>query len=66
MIELTVEQMQAMEQTKGPLHLRNPKTQEVYVLIRHDVYELTCSIVGGGPGRVWDDAADEDLIRKKP
>ena len=65
MIELTADQIRAMEvQEKGPLHLLNPKTQEVYVLIRQDVYNLTRSIVGGGPGQVWDDVADDDLIRK--
>ena len=65
MIELTPEQVQAMEGQKSPLHVLNPKTQEVYVLIRQDVYKLTCSIVGGGPGKVWDDTADDDLIEKK-
>src|SRR6266545_788040 len=34
MIELTAEQVQAMEGQKSPLHILNPKTQEVYVLIR--------------------------------
>ena len=53
-----------MEQAQGPLQVVNPKTQEVYFLIRQDVYQLTCSIIGGGKGRVWDDEADDDLIRK--
>jgi hypothetical protein len=66
MIELTQEQALAMEQEKAPLQVLNPRTQEVYVLIRHDVYKLTCSIVGGGPGKVWDDEADEGLIRERP
>ncbi len=66
MIELTETQVQALEAQKSPLHLVNPATQEVFVLIRKDVYDLTCSIVGGGPGRVWDDEADNDLIRKRP
>jgi hypothetical protein len=65
MIELTAEMIQAMEQDKAPLHVLNPRTSEVYVLIRQDIYKLTCSIVGGGKGRVWDDTADEDLIQKK-
>ena len=64
MIELTEAQVQALEAQKSPLHLVNPATREVFVLIRKDVYDLTCSIVGGGPGRVWDDEADDDLIRK--
>jgi hypothetical protein len=66
MIELTDEQVRAMAECQGPLQVMNPKTQEVFVLIRKDVYDLTCSIVGGDKGRVWDDAADDDLIRKKP
>jgi hypothetical protein len=32
------------------------------VLIPKRVYDLTCKIVGGGPGQVWDDAADDGLI----
>ncbi len=65
MIELTEEQAQAMEAQKAPLQVVNPITREVYVLVRQDVYNLTCSIVGGGPGQVWDDEADNDLIRKR-
>jgi len=66
MIALTEEQVRALEAQKPrPLELVNPRTQEVFVLIRQDVYKQTCGIVGGGPGQVWDDAADDDLIRKK-
>jgi hypothetical protein len=65
MIELTEEQAQALEAQKAPLHLVNPATREVFVLIRKDVYDLTCNIIGGGPGRAWDDQADDDLIRKR-
>jgi hypothetical protein len=64
MIELTNEQIRALE-NGTPLHMLNPKTQEVFVLIRKDVYTLTCSIVGGAHGQVWDDTADDNLIRKK-
>ena len=65
MIELTEEQAHAVAEQKAPLRLVNPKTQEVFVLVRQDVYDLTCSIVGGGAGRVWDDTADDDLIQKR-
>jgi hypothetical protein len=65
MIELTEEQAKAVASQKSPLHLVNPLTREVFVLIRKEVYDLTCNIVGGGRGRVWDDQADDDLIRKK-
>lgn len=64
MIELTDEQAQAMAMQPSPLHLLNPRTKETYVLIRQDVYELTCGIIGGAKGGVWDES-DEDLIRKK-
>jgi hypothetical protein len=66
MIELTPEQAQAMSEQKAPLQVLNPVTQEVFVLIRKEVYDLTCSIVGGGQGQVWDDEADDDLILRKP
>jgi hypothetical protein len=66
MLDLTEEQVRAMEAAKTPLQLRNPKTQEVYFLIREDVYKLTCSIVGGGPGRAWADETDDDLFRELP
>ena len=66
MIELTPEQAQAMSEQTPPLQMLNPLTQEVFVLIRKDVYDLTCSIVGGGKGEVWDDEADDDLILRKP
>ena len=65
MIELTEAQVRALENQKSPLHLVNPATQEVFVLIRKDVQDLTGSIVGGQKGRVWDDDGDEDLIRKR-
>jgi hypothetical protein len=66
MQELTTEQVAAIEAQKPtPLELVNPTTQEVFVLIRKDVYDLTCTIIGGGKGRVWDDEADDDLIRKR-
>ncbi len=64
MIELTEKQALTLEQQKAPLQLINPRTQEVFVLIKQEVYALTCKIVGGGEGQVWDDAADDDLIRK--
>lgn len=64
MLELTERQAHALADQKSPLELINPATQEVFVLVRKDVYQLTCNIVGGRKGRVWDDE-DDDLIRKK-
>jgi hypothetical protein len=68
MIELTGEQVQAQQQSQGPLHVVNPRTQEVYVLIRQDVYQLVSSIVSGPNRRGWDDPQlDEyERYRKKP
>ncbi len=65
MIELTEKQSCALDAQKPePLHLVNPSTREVFVLIPKRVYDLTCKIVGGGPGQVWDDEADDDLIAR--
>jgi hypothetical protein len=64
MIELTQEQTEAQAAQKTALQVRDPKTQEIYVLICQDVYELTCRIIGGGKGKIWDDEADEGLIKK--
>ncbi|MBY0455885.1 MAG: hypothetical protein K2V38_00960 [Gemmataceae bacterium] len=61
MIELTEEQVLALERQQAPLQLVNPQTHEVYVLVRKHVYDLTCSIVG--KGKPWADE-DDDLIRK--
>jgi hypothetical protein len=65
MIELTPEQTRAIAAQEAPIHLLNPATQEVFVLIRKDVYDLTCSVVGSGTGQVWTDEADDDLILRK-
>ena len=62
MIELTAEQAAAIEGQTTPLHLTDPTTGEVYVLIRKAVYDLTCRIVGGS-GKAWNDDRDDDLIR---
>lgn len=63
MLELTAEQALALEKQQAPLQLVNPRTGEVYVLIRKNVYDLACTVVGGGKGKPWDDEADNDLIR---
>ena len=55
MIELTEEQVRALAEQKAPLHLVNPHTQEVFVLIRQDVYQRTCEIISGPNRRGWDD-----------
>jgi hypothetical protein len=61
MIELNEEQIRALEEQKTPLQLINPRTREVYVLMRQDVYQLACSIISG-PNRTG--LGNEDLLRK--
>jgi hypothetical protein len=66
MIELTAEQQRVMAtNSNGPVHVLNPATQAVYVLVPKDVYELTCRIISGPNRRGWDDPADDDLILVK-
>lgn len=64
MVPLTEEQVQALESQKEPLKLVNPHTQEVFVLIRQEVYKLTSAIVSGPNRRGWDDPEDDDLIKE--
>jgi hypothetical protein len=56
MIELTDEQARAVEgQKQGPLQVVNPRTQETFVLIRKDVYELVRSVIDTPNKNGWDD-----------
>jgi hypothetical protein len=69
MIDMTEEQVRALEaQTQGPLPLQNPRTQETFVLIRQDVYELVKRIIDGPNRRGWDDPELDvyEQYRKKP
>jgi hypothetical protein len=69
MIELTDEQVRALEvQKQGPLQVVNPRTQETFVLIRKDVYELVRSIIDGPNKTGWDDPEMDvyEQYRKKP
>jgi hypothetical protein len=67
MIELTEKQSCALDaQNPEPLHLVNPATREVYVLIPKRVYDLTRKMVSGGPGQVWDEADDDLIARDRP
>ncbi len=69
MLELTEDQLKALEsQTDGPLHLLNPRTQEVFVLIRQDIYKLASGIIGGPNRRGWNDPELDvyEEYRKKP
>jgi hypothetical protein len=55
MIELTDEQRQELDHP-GPARVRDPKTNETYVLVRADVYERMRAIIDGHTRRAgWDD-----------
>jgi len=63
MIQLTLEQMRAMER-EGPLPvLVNPKTGEEFVLLRKDRYEAMQKWIAPLKRR-WDDHANDDLIEQ--
>jgi hypothetical protein len=64
MLPLTDEQVQALESHTGPFKLVNPRTQEVFVLVRQDVFKLTSAIISGPNRRGWDDPEDDDLIKE--
>ncbi|MBI3409883.1 MAG: hypothetical protein HY040_16210 [Planctomycetes bacterium] len=63
MIELTEDQVQAVALCRtGPVQVVNPRTREVFVLIRKEIYDLTSRIVSAPNQRGWDSPADDDLI----
>jgi hypothetical protein len=68
MIELTEEQVRALETTpENPAQVLNPRTREVFVLVRHDIYQLTKQVLGPS-NRAWDDPKldDYERFRKQP
>ena len=57
MIELTEQQRGELDNPQ-PAEVRDPKTNEVYVLLRKDVYDRVRRIVGAVNERAdWDDPA---------
>jgi hypothetical protein len=62
MIELTQEQLRAVEEDQVPI-LVNPQTQEEFVLIRKERYDAMQKWMAPLKRR-WDDPGDDDLIRK--
>ncbi|MCI0460557.1 MAG: hypothetical protein L0Z62_26685 [Gemmataceae bacterium] len=57
MIELTEQQRAELDQ-RQPVEVRDPKTNEVYVLLRKDVYERVQRLVREVNERAdWDDPA---------
>ncbi len=63
MIELRDDQLQALDTSKQPAVVVDPRTGQEYLLIRREVYELVRGTLKP-LGRGWDDPADDDLIRK--
>jgi hypothetical protein len=57
MIELTEEQQRELGKAE-PARLRDPRTDETYVLVRADLYERMRAIIDGATKRAgWDDPA---------
>ena len=59
MLELTPEQSKATQSQKEPIRLLDPDTQEVYVLVREKVFNLTRNIL-----KRWEDPEDFDLVEQ--
>jgi len=63
MIELTEQQLQALDAPPQPAVAVDPRNGQEYLLIRREIYELVRGTLKPY-GRGWDDPADDDLIRK--
>lgn len=61
MIELSADQLKIFDSETQPATVVDPRTGQVYRLIKQEVYTLVCGIVKPY-NRGWD--PDEDLIRK--
>ena len=68
MIQLSDDQLQALDTEQQPVTAVDPRTGQVYRLIKEEVYKLVCGIIKPF-NRGWEDDADMDLyeqFRKKP
>jgi hypothetical protein len=63
MIELREDQLRILDAGKQPVTVVDPRTGQLYRLIRQEIYDLVCGSLKPY-GRGWDDPADDDLIRK--
>ena len=63
MIELTREQLRALDEPHQPAVAIDPRTGQEYLLIRREIYEKVRGTLKPY-GRGWENAADDDLIRK--
>jgi hypothetical protein len=62
-IQLSPEQLQALDTCKQPAVAVDPRSGQEYLLIRREIYELVRGTLKPY-GRGWDDPEDDDLIRK--
>ena len=62
MIELRDDQLQALDAETQPATVLDPRTGQIYRLIKEEVYNVVCGIIKPF-NRGWD--ADEDLIVRK-
>ena len=63
MIELTQEQLQALDAPEQPAVAVDPRTGQEYLLIRREIYDKVRLMLKPF-GRNWDNPIDDDLIRK--
>jgi hypothetical protein len=61
MIQLRDDQLQALDAQTAPVAAIDPRTGQVYRLIKQEVYNTVCGIIKPF-NRGWD--PDENLIRK--
>lgn len=68
MIDLTEDQQRELD-LEQPARVRDPRTEETYVLVRADVYERMRAVLDGYTRRAgWDDPELDvyERYRKKP
>ena len=63
MIELTPEQMKALDAPQQPAVAVDPRTGQEYLLVRREIYDKVRLMLKPF-ARGWDDPEDDDLIRK--
>jgi hypothetical protein len=63
MVELKEDQWQALNGQEQPPIVIDPKTGQIYRLIKQEIYELARGILKP-LGQNWDNPADDNLIRK--
>lgn len=63
MIELTQEQLQALDRDKQPVSAVDPRTGQRYRLIKEEVYQLICGTLKPY-ARGWDDDPDMEVYEQ--